>query len=193
MRIINRMLLSILIVSIVHLVQCGGETETELPEITDESPDEEQSGFTYIRVLKDTSEWGDRKADWIEIIRLIDEVLTRMKYRDKSGLWDNEFQYLRERENFDDYLKRGEVQWANVTGLIRVDLLDIKFFDMDSALAKTEFYFTGMKETDPGQTMLLMLYRRDNHWIRPYVATIEHQLEYDELIRKADQDTEDDW
>lgn len=172
------------------IVGCGGGDETEVPP--EPVVTAEAAPGSIVRVADVPGATGERADDWAAIHAVVDEVLTRLSYGDKSGLWENEFGYLHAQEDFDDYSKRGEVLWANVDGLEYVEIKDILFFGQDSALVETAFHFSATEEAG-GQPMPLMAYYREGRWIRPYITTITLQLEYDALMKQADDDAGDDW
>ena len=171
---------------------CGGGDETEVPPVPEPVVTAEKAPVLMVRVADVPGATGERVDDWVAIHAVVDEVITRLSYGDKSGLWENEFGYLHAKESFDDYVKRGEVTWAKVDSLEYVEILDILFFGRDSALVETAFYFNNIDEKD-GQPMSLMAYYREGRWIRPYITTIALQLEYDAKIKQADDDAGDDW
>lgn len=175
------------------MVGCGGGDDTEVPPASEQVVATEEPAGSIVRVPDAPGATGERAADWAAIHAVVDEVLTRLSYSDKSGLWENEFGYLRAQETFQDYIKRGEVTWANVDGLKFVEIKDMLFFGQDSALVETEFHFENPQGIVEGQPMPLMAYYREGRWIRPYVSTISHQVEYDALMNQADDDTGDDW
>lgn len=172
---------------------CGGGEEAEVTPAPKPVVTTEEAPASLVRMADVPGVTGERADDWAAIHAVVDEVITRLSYGDKSGLWENEFEYLHAQENFDDYLKRGEVGWANTTGLNYVEIVDILFFGQDSALVETEFHFANDQAMDEGQPMPLVAYYRNGRWIRPYVATIPHQVEYEVLMKQADDDAGDDW
>lgn len=175
------------------LAGCGGGDETEVQPVSEPVVATEEEPTSMVRMADVPGATEERADDRAAILAVVDEVITRLSYGDKSGLWENEFGYLHAQENFDDYLKRGEVTWANVDGLEYVEITDILFFGQDSALVETEFHFASPDGIDEGQPMPLVAYYREGRWIRPYVATIALQLEYDAKIKQADDDAGDDW
>ncbi|MDH3892566.1 MAG: hypothetical protein OEV49_15985 [candidate division Zixibacteria bacterium] len=191
MRRIRSLTLGALLSLLNGLIGCGGN-ETEAPQLAEPVVTTQEASGSLVRIAEVPGATGELADDWTAIHAVVDEVITRLSYGDKSGLWENEFSYLHEQETFDDYLKRGEVQWANVDGLEYVEIKDILFFGKDSALVETAFYFNNIDDV-AGQPMPLMTYYRHGRWIRPYVATIQHQLDYDALLRQADDDAGDDW
>ena len=174
------------------IVGCGGGDETEVPPVSEPVSVMEKAPHSMVRMADILGATEERADDIAAIHAVVDEVITRLSYGDKSGLWENEFGYLHAQENYDFYLKRGEVIWANVDSLEYVEILSIHFFGQDSAMVETAFHFSYSEEGD-GEPMPLMAYYREGRWIRPYVSTLSHQLEYDALMKQADDDTGDDW
>ena len=72
-----------------------------------------------------------KSDDWLEIESIVDEAITCLSYGDKSVLYDNELSYMTDEETFDDYLKRGEVAWANADSLEYVEVADIIFYGLN--------------------------------------------------------------
>ena len=160
------------------LFGCGGNDEA-----TSELPGEDNG-------MADSTKVDDRSDDWKEIEKVIDETIVRLRYRDKSGLYENEFEYLRDEENLDQYVKHGEVIWANADSLERVEINDIRFFERDSAWIQVTFHFMGASGKEHISSGKLNAYYHHGRWIKPYMSTYVRQMEYEELIRQADEDTE---
>jgi hypothetical protein len=172
---------------------CGGdepEVATKEAAVQVEPAPTERS---LVKVAEIPADAGELTEDWTAIIDMIDNVITRLSYRDKSGLYENEFRYLRDQETFDEYIKRGEVIWANTDSLDYIEIRNITFYDRDSALIDAYFHNVSGDESDQPVPQPLMAYYHDGRWIRPYVSTIDHEREYEDLIRQADEEAEDDW
>lgn len=127
---------------------------------------------------------------WLEIADALEDPLVRLAYGDKSGLWENEYEYLHEQETFDDYIKHGEISWANVDSLLRLEITDIIFFD-DSLALEVNFVFLDANGNDKSSPAQLFLYRHHDRWIKPYMTSLWRQQEYEKLVRQADDDSED--
>jgi len=170
-------------ISILLLAGCGGEQDQETQKTTPDAVEGE-----------DTATASDGKsADFRAVEAVIDETIIRLKYGDKSGLYENEFEYLRDEETFEDYLQHGEVKWANADSLDHVEVADITFYDRDSALVDAVFHFVASDGTESKSETQLMAYYHNGQWIKPYVSRIDHQLEYEELIRQAEEDAQKEW
>jgi hypothetical protein len=176
----------------VGLIGCGGE-QAEVAQVEPEVTVEEKTQGSMVRPSEVPAEIGERAEDWTAIQTMVDEVITRLSYGDKSGLYENEFSYLRAQETFDDYIKHGEVKWANTDSLNFVEIVNITFYGRDSALMNALFHLRSGNQQVEKSPMILMAYNHDGRWIRPYMSSIDRQLDYDKLIRQADDDTDEDW
>jgi hypothetical protein len=119
---------------------------------------------------------------------VINDVLARLKHKDKTGLFENEFQYLRDQDVFDDYLKHGQVNWAQADTIEFVDVHRVDFFrEDDSAVVKVVVSFynpnTGNRSVFDD---VITVYRHEGRWIKPTVSVRPQQDQYDELQRVAD-------
>lgn len=131
-----------------------------------------------------TSTSAMTKDDQIEAI--MNEAMDRLRYKDKSFIYENEFRYYRDKFTFDDYLKERRIASAQADTLEFIDVLNVTYFGEDSAKADVEVHFKGPsgKETirpEKGVT----LYWHEGKWIKPTVSNVIAQKEYDDIIEKA--------
>ena len=133
---------------------------------------------------KDTAEsdataFDEPKTARDSIEQMLNEAMTRLRYTDKSALYENEFSYLTDTTTFDDYLKTGQMRYANADTLTRVDVTDIQLFGHDSAEVGVIVNFegpTGEKHQLPDR---IIVYYHKGRWIKPTISVIKHQQEYD--------------
>ncbi len=163
------------------LVVCGTREEPDA-DVAVEPAD-------TIVVAADTVERSD---DWNEVVAVVNEVITRLRYGDKSGLYENEFEYLQDEESLDEYLRHGEIAWANADGLDSVEIKDITFFGRDSAWIDAAFHIRNPDGVSEATEQKLLAYYHRGRWIKPYMSMIDRQLAYDDQVRQADEDAEDD-
>ena len=144
--------------------------------------------LSFVRAF-DYSRFGEHAQDAREIRQMIEDVMARLRYGDKSGLYENEFPYFHENETFDDYLKHGEVSWANADSLDHIEIQDIIFYGRDSAWIDAMFHaITADGKIEPSY-IRLQAYYQEGHWIKPYMSQYQAQVDYDKLIRQADEDS----
>jgi hypothetical protein len=113
------------------------------------------------------------------------ETITRWHYGDKGGLYDNEFQYIKDRFNFDEYLKFGELGLdADTVDGITVE--KVNMLGQDTAIVDVDVIFKGptgkishMKDRYP-------MFLQQGRWIRPTLGMVPQQIEYEKSRRAAD-------
>lgn len=129
-------------------------------------------------------------ADSAEISQMMNEGMTRLHYGDKSGLYELEFDYYTDEVNFDDYLKTGQMKYAEADTLTHLDVLGVELFKPDSALVDLRINFLGPtgKSTSVEETVTVYFHR--GRWIRPTISIFDNQYKYDDLIRQAEEAAE---
>ena len=137
------------------------------------------------------SKWevGTLESD-IEIV--INETIDRMRYGDKSGLYEMEFNYLTDAETFDDYLKRGEVRWANADSMSYIEVKRVTPFGEDSASVDVLIHMTKSDGTDLPVDEHFLLYHIYDYWNKPFVSRIEDEIKYQNLIHDAERAAEEE-
>lgn len=122
-----------------------------------------------------------------EIEAIMNEAFDRLRLKDKSFLYENEFAYYREKYSFDYYLEEVRIKNAVADTLERIDVVSVTYYGKDSAGADVEVHFKGPSGK---QTILrernVMLYRRDGRWIKPTVSNSLAQKQYDEIRENAE-------
>jgi len=121
-----------------------------------------------------------------KIEAIMNEAMDRLRYKDKSFLYENEFAYYREKFTFDDYLKERKIASAQADTLEYINVISVTYFGQDSAKADVEVHFKGPsgKETVL-QEIGVPLYWHEGKWIKPTVSNVIAQHEYDEIIERA--------
>ncbi len=182
-------LLSVLTLVVMAILQGCGQEEPVVQTVT-QTPS--QTTPSSRPIPKVTIPEGKNSPEWQEVRRVLEEPLVRLAYHDKTGLWENEFAYLHEQESFDEYIEHGEILWANVDSLLRVEIQDITFFE-DSATLHANFVFLDAAGNENSSLSPMQLYRHQGRWIKPYLSSPERQRDYDDLIRRAKEDSKEDW
>jgi len=169
MNVCKRLLLTLILGAMTPaLMQCGGDQE---------SPAEIG---------------GDSLSDSAQLVAIVRSTVERLRYGDKSGLYENEFQYFHEQETYDDYLRHGEVTWANADSLDSIQVLAVQLFERDSAHLEVLYHMNSAGEVQPPPNRgRLKAYWHQGRWIKPYMSSIDRQLDYEELIRQAAEDSEE--
>lgn len=145
-------------------------------------------------VVKETHYDSKWEAGTIEaqFEALINETIDRMRYGDKAGLYDMEFEYFRDETTFDVYLTRGDIRWANADSLAFIEVMAVSMFEEDSAAVKVLIHF----ERSGGKKIAVdeeyKLYHLQGYWHKPTVSVVSAQIDYDNLIRRAEEAAEEE-
>ena len=128
---------------------------------------------------------GDsEQADREEIIAMLDEMMTRFKYRDKAVLYENELEFLREQYTFERYLKHSTIRGAQADSVHSFKVVDITFFDRDSARVRDEIVLKGAGSDTSVIKNEYTVYYHQGRWTKPTIGFISGQIKYEE--QKAD-------
>ncbi len=119
-----------------------------------------------------------------QIERQINIVMERLKYDDKSAMWENEFEYLHEELTFDDYLKKKAVSHAAADSLSRVEVTSVQELK-DSAIVRVVVHFKGLSGRESAVNDTITMYRHDGRWIKPTFSTFARQMAFDSLRQVA--------
>ncbi len=117
---------------------------------------------------------------------IMNEAMTRLRYKDKSYIYEMEFSYYREEHTFDEYLQERKIKTAQADSLDYVDFKKVAYFGQDSAKATVAVHFkgpTGQETILPEQE--ITFYRHENRWIKPTLSKFSAQKQYEEIIEKA--------
>lgn len=121
----------------------------------------------------------------------LSEAMERLYHHDNSGLYENEFAYLKDEHNFDSYLTFGQISYRNPMQVSKLVVDSVELYQHDSALAWATIDLqdqTGKNQTLSEQP--LIVYYHNGRWIKPTVSVIQNQIPYDEIIQQAIRDAE---
>ncbi|MDF1545025.1 MAG: hypothetical protein P1R58_07980 [bacterium] len=168
MKEVRRLAVLSVLALVIAIFGCGTQEKTD-------STSEKNSGSAEKPLLTERDSVED----------LLNEALIRLSYGDKSGLYDLEFEYLQDEFDFDQYLKKRELQWARMDTLDHLELTELIHEGEDSALAKIVYVFkgpTGKINQVPDQ---FYIYKQYDEWKKPTSSLFSEQKKYEELMRQA--------
>jgi len=135
----------------------------------------------------DTSRYSHLSPQDQKLAATLNEALVRLSYGDKTGLYDLEFQYLRDEKNFDDYVRMRSIEYARMDSLDHIGVTRVKHYGEDSAEVDIIYVFSTIGGSSGSEMHdKLWVYRQGEQWIKPTVSTYKKQEDYEDLIRKAD-------
>lgn len=118
---------------------------------------------------------------------ILNLTMDRLRYKDKSYIYELEFPYYREENTFDEFLKNGKIRGAKADTLEFVDIVELIMYEPDSAVAYVEVHFkgpTGKETILKGDSLTFYWY--GGKWVRPTVSTYDAQRQLDDIRRTAD-------
>jgi len=124
------------------------------------------------------------QADREEIAAMLEEMAMRFKYRDKAVLYENELEFLRERFTFEKYLKNNTIRGAQADSVHSIKVIDITFFDRDSARVKDEIVLKGSGSETKIINNEYTVYHHQGRWTKPTIGFYSGQIKYEK--EKAD-------
>lgn len=117
----------------------------------------------------------------------LNEALVRLSYGDKTGLYELEFQYLRDERDFDFYVRMRAIEYARMDSLDHIEVKRVKYHGEDSAQVDIIYVFNTIGGSGGSEMHdKLWVYREGERWIKPTASIFKKQREYEDLIRKAD-------
>ena len=144
----------------------GCSSDTETPEATTETVEQAATEEPELLTVKDTIEYN------------LNDAMNRLRYSDKSGLYDNEFEYMRAQTSFDEYLKLRNIVFAKIDSLTSLEATDVTMFGHDSAEVELIVHFDGPTGKHTEFSDMVMVYYHNGNWIKPTVSTIDAQVEW---------------
>ncbi len=148
----------------------------------DSQEDTSQGTADSTAIIADSGSSADERL----IAEMINEAMIRLRYKDKSVLYDNEFEYLRDDVTYDEYLKMDQIRWAQADSITYVEVRNVDFFDADSALVDVTVNFEGPTGHKSYHRDRITVYHHQGRWIKPTVSVIDMQLDYEHKIHVAD-------
>ncbi|MCH9023826.1 MAG: hypothetical protein IH931_00700 [candidate division Zixibacteria bacterium] len=118
---------------------------------------------------------------------ILNKTMDRLRYRDKSYIYELEFPYYREENTFDKFLENGKIRGAKADTLEFVDIVKLSMYEPDSAVAYVEVHFkgpTGKETILKGDSLTFYWY--GDKWIRPTISTYDAQHQLDDIRQRAD-------
>lgn len=115
--------------------------------------------------------------DTIELT--LNEVIERVRYGDKSGMYYNEFEYLRETMGFDEYIKKPQVHYASTDTLKFLEVLELKMYGHDSADVVLNVHSEGPSGIPSKIRDTLVVFYHNQQWIKPTLSSMKEQLNWE--------------
>jgi len=170
------------VLGLLAAVGCSDQTEKPATDAQQTSTSTRSTGTSsYERVAEEAGSTAQLIEDELS------EEIARLRLGDKSGLWENEFGYLHDEMDFDDYRQTGQVNWAQADTIEFLDVQSVAIeSDSLSAEVGVEVTFKPPSGKEHSLVDTITVYYTRGRWIKPTVSTREMQDEYEDLVRAAD-------
>lgn len=125
-------------------------------------------------------------SDLLLIEEEMQEVLTRWRYHDKAGIYDNEFEYVRDRYTLTEYLNLTKIKVMIADSLMGYEVTGGQFFGRDSVIVDDIVKFVGPSGKPTNFVNKDKLFWHQGRWIRPTLSQKWEQIEFEDMVRQAD-------
>ncbi|MDZ4722942.1 MAG: hypothetical protein SGI97_03415 [candidate division Zixibacteria bacterium] len=125
-------------------------------------------------------------SDKEQIQATFTEAIERLRYNDKSVLFDNEFEYIQEHFTLDDYIAFPQIVSAEADSTDSMVVSDVTIYGRDSADVSIVVVMKGPSGNITRFPTVNRVYHHRGRWIQPTVGTIDGQLKYDSLQYASD-------
>lgn len=116
----------------------------------------------------------------------LNEVVARSRMRDKTALYESEFDYLRQKFSFDDYWNFPQIKTFESDTTESMQVTSFVAYPPDSAVAKIDILFRGPRNIETVLKATWTLYHHQGRWIFPVVSKYDLQRDFDFIKRQAD-------
>jgi hypothetical protein len=116
------------------------------------------------------------------IMQKTENLFTRIKVRDFSVIWENEFPYLREDSPLEEYLNNDYMKWYTADTLLAVQIDSVSLWE-DTAYAHMELEWILADSSLKLDTIRLRWHYSGDEWIKPTISRLHQQLEFEEELR----------
>ena len=110
------------------------------------------------------------------------EIFMRAKVNDKAVIYENEFPYLREERDLEEYLDNRYVKAYSTDTLVALQVDSVQVTG-DSALSYVRLEFVRADSTFNITDIALRFRKYDDVWIKPSLSLLADQLEFEEELR----------
>lgn len=110
------------------------------------------------------------------------ELFLRAKVNDKAVMYENEFPYLKEERELEEYLTNKYVKAYNADTLVALQV-DSVLVTGDSALSYLRLEFVQSDSTYKISELALRWRKYNDVWIKPSLSNPAEQLEFEEELR----------
>jgi hypothetical protein len=110
------------------------------------------------------------------------ELFTRIKVHDYAVIYENEFQYLKEEADIEQFLDHPVMEWYKTDTLLALQVDSVTAW-ADSAYAHLQLEYVLADSTLSITAISLRWHYSNDEWIKPTMSFLNKQLEFEDEIR----------
>ncbi|HSG69129.1 MAG TPA: hypothetical protein VLA12_01870 [Planctomycetaceae bacterium] len=168
---------------------CGGQ-KTEDRDTSDNTGTAATADSSSARTNPFDDIWSARMAglddESRQMFESLNSAIVRLRYGDRSGLYDNEFEYLKDESDFDKYRNFQQVSYLTADSIEWVGISSYEHRGEDQAIVNVVVHFLGPTGVRSEYPDVVRMFRHNGRWIKPSVSVWPNQQEYENLIREAE-------
>jgi len=107
-------------------------------------------------------------------------------------LYENEFEYLIDEKPFEEYITFPQIKIAEADTIDYVEVIKYEPREDNSAIVDVIVHFLGPTGVRTDYPDKIRMYKHKGRWIKPTVSNLQLQKNYEELIRQAESDAEEE-
>lgn len=110
------------------------------------------------------------------------DLFTRIKLHDRSAIYENEFPYVKDRMNLQEFLSKPIIANYKSDTLNALQMDSITVWE-DTAYLYVQMEYVHADSSLSVKPLKLRWFKQDSIWIKPSVSTLGGQREFEEEIR----------
>ena len=179
-------LLLFLLAVVILLVGCSSDTTEQADKTNVADEQQAEDNQSQATANKELLTFED------SLEQVLNEPWERILHEDYSGFYENEFSYLTDAVTLDDYLTYRQVTYRYPMDVINIEILTVDKLEGDSAFVDVNVTLVDSLGNESEHAQALTVYYTDGRWIKPKVSIVKNQLEYEDKIRQAIEDADDE-
>lgn len=186
---VNSFLVLATVLSLALLINCGGDNKSGGDSSSDQT---EATGAAVASSEADSDDvWTQRAAglddEASQMFESLNAAIVRLRFGDRSGLYDNEFEYMRDESEFSDYRVFQQVSFLTADSIEWIEVANYEYRGENQAIVNVIVHFLGPTGERSEYPDVVRMFRHKGTWIKPSVSVWPNQEEYEKIIREAEE------
>ena len=123
-------------------------------------------------------------ADQIQVMENCTRLFTCLKVNDHNVLYENEFPYVHEEHDLEEYVGYPGIMEYRADSLMAIQIDSVTVWDSDTAYVHMQLEYMFSDSTSDIKKIQMRWWNvGDTNWIRPSISHMARQLEFEEELR----------